>query len=262
MSNRQCKICIHPNKLKMEREFIQGQPIIRVAQKYNVSYNSLYNHSQNHISRQLAQAWEKKDLDHSTDLLSRIDRIVDRAEKIFRRNYSAKKDSMALKALDSQRQTFELICKIQAYMHANKLDEDKEQKQINYLQQAEEMEQALKILTPEEMDLYFQLQMKIERQDKEMKIIQEKQAFSDVVNDSSNIVNKDATEETETPVQPMKRTKFKNESEAKALQRLGIKKSSVAGKDEKMPQIIFPEGERGRKIKEWKNIPEKGGRKY
>jgi len=81
-----CKICSNPKRLQIDREIVSGGNLSSIAKKYSIPYNSLYNHAQSHISRQLVQAYRKKELEHNMDLLQRIDQIVARAEDIFHRN--------------------------------------------------------------------------------------------------------------------------------------------------------------------------------
>lgn len=172
----QCKICSHNKRLEIDREIVRSGNIAKIAKDFRVPYSSLYAHAQNHVARQLATAWEKKELDESFDLLTRIDSIIKRTEQIFKRNYDAQKDSLALKALDSQRNTIELLAKISYSLHQAKLAEvelmreqtGESQRMINEANQG-----RLKVLTIAELEMLERLTNKIVNQTTEI-IIPEK----------------------------------------------------------------------------------------
>ena len=72
----------------------------------------------------IVKAYEKKEVADGIDLLSRIDRLLDRAEDIFQRNYAKETcmgDTLALKALAEQRNTLELLVKISQALHEARL---------------------------------------------------------------------------------------------------------------------------------------------
>jgi hypothetical protein len=170
-----CKICNHPNRLEIDREVVKGLSLAAIARKFDVNYNGLSNHANNHIARQLAQVWEKRALEEKTNMLERIEQIVDRAEDIFNRNYKAKKDSLALKALDSQRNTFDLLLKISTALHQAKLVELEIKRQESGIAEAESKNaitaENLKVLNPTEQNLLKQLLLKVVRRDADMKIV-------------------------------------------------------------------------------------------
>lgn len=118
-----CSICIHKHRFELEKEIVTGCNLRQLAKEYDVDYQSLYNHSINHVSKSIAKAMEKKELTHSMDLLARIESILQRADDIFTRNYRAKKDDLALKALSEQRNTISLLNNIAAQLtHAKQLE--------------------------------------------------------------------------------------------------------------------------------------------
>lgn len=192
-----CSICCHPNRLAIDREIVKNGNLSAIAKNFGVGYNSLYAHSKDHVSRQLTQAFEKKALEENFDLLGKIDRIITRAEDIFQRNYKNKHDVTALKALDSQRNTIELLAKISYSLHQAKVAEielkrmeqgDDEQDEL------EDYQQKLSILTMDELKLYQQLVNKIETGNKSILVIPENNTKSfDLPNvltySGSNILN-------------------------------------------------------------------------
>lgn len=160
-----CRICNHPERLQIDREIIDGKSKSGIASRHGVPAHSVSYHAENHLSRQLTQAYEKRSLAESADLMGRIDKIIDRAEQIFSRNYerdTATGDLTALKALGEQRCTIELLAKISAYLHEARLLEL--QSNRDHLQQEREAEysEQLKRLTLEELDVLQYLQAKME----------------------------------------------------------------------------------------------------
>ncbi len=160
-----CSICNHPKRLSIDREIVEGKSHTGISRKYGVSDQSISSHAQNHLSRQLVQAWQKKELTESMNLLSRIEDVLSKAENIFNRNYLLKKDDLALRALSEQRSTIELLCKVAAYLHearASELQsrhEDYESRRKE--EEQERIGQALDRLNPREADLWEKLIAKI-----------------------------------------------------------------------------------------------------
>jgi len=170
MSNKS-NILGHPNRLDMERLYLQGKTISSIAKDFGVSEDQLGYHMRNNLSRQLSSAMAKKELTSSMDMLSEIDSIIIHAKNIFKRNYDKGEDLIALKALDSQRSTFELICKISAYMHQTKLLELQEQQASASQEKDEDFQDKIKILTMPELKMLLKIQDKLERQDRTIIII-------------------------------------------------------------------------------------------
>jgi len=165
-----CSICTDRNRLAIDREIVKGGSLAKIAKEFQVPYHSLYAHAQDHISRQLSKVFAKQELIVGNELLETINKIISRAEKIFQRNFDAKKDVTALKALDSQRNTIQLLSNISAQLHAAKIAElqlqkDKsgqleEEKQIKF-------QEDIKILAFEELKVYQRIVNKINHQNNE-----------------------------------------------------------------------------------------------
>jgi transcriptional regulator with XRE-family HTH domain len=115
-----CTICNHPRRLEIDRELAQGKSHQGLARRYGVDAQAVTRHAQNHLARQLVQAYERKELAESMNLLGRIEGILTKATNIFDRNYAKGKDGLALKALGEQRCTIELLAKIAAYLHESR----------------------------------------------------------------------------------------------------------------------------------------------
>jgi hypothetical protein len=158
-----CKICNNSKRIEIDREIVTGKAIAVIAKEFNVSYPSLYSHSINHVTRQLAQAWDKIQLQQNFDMLGRIDKIMIRCEDIFTRNYNAGKDGMALKAVAEERSTIELIAKISYNLHQAKIAELEllKEKSGETKEQAEEdFKKMLVFLNDEELAVFQRIQRK------------------------------------------------------------------------------------------------------
>ncbi len=161
-----CIICNHTQRLEIDRELVQGKNLTKLARDYGVSTDSLYGHKENHLSRQLVQAYQKKELAESMDLMNRIEDILSKAKNIFDRNYTEKKDDLALRALTEQRSTIELLCKIAAYWHeARAMELHSQQGDYESRRKEEGRENAARAcdrLNEKELNLFCKLIEKVE----------------------------------------------------------------------------------------------------
>lgn len=168
---RSCGICNHANRLEIDREVVEGKSLSLIARKYGINRDSLSNHAENHISRQLAKAWQIKATTEGMDLLGRIDSLVQRAEKIFNRNFEAGKDSLALKAIGEQRQTFDLLARISYALHQSRLAElelMRKNSGFERQQEEEQFQKQLEILSEAELVVLYKIQKKLLRQDADL----------------------------------------------------------------------------------------------
>lgn len=170
MANK-CSICTHSKRLEIDREIVKGGALPKIAKIFGVRYHSLYTHSKEHIARQLSQAWNKKEVEESFNLLSKIDDIITKSERIFDRNYKAKKDGIALKALDSQRNTIQLLANISYSLHQAKLTELEIMKQKageTDQEQIDQFQDGLKNLNEEELKMLQKLIDKVNNETHEI----------------------------------------------------------------------------------------------
>ena len=160
-----CSICNNPKRLELDRLLVEGRSLASIGHQYQVSPDSLRIHRERHLSRQLVQAYEKQELSKSMDLLTRIEDILSKAQNIFDRNYLAKKDDLALRALSEQRNTIELLAKIAAFLHESRAMElQRQQGTYETKWREEQREQTMLVcdrLNPEEQDLLERLHAKI-----------------------------------------------------------------------------------------------------
>lgn len=163
MSNP-CRICLHINRVEIDREIVKGVALSKLAKDYRLTLSSLYHHAKEHISRQLVTAVKQKDFFESINLLEKIDSLLQNTQIIFERNFKAKKDITALKALSEQRSTFELLAKISFSLHQAKemeLESRKLESGETFEQMEQEIAEGLSILTDAELAIFIKLQNKI-----------------------------------------------------------------------------------------------------
>ncbi len=159
-----CQVCNNSHRLEIDRQLVQGISCQKIAKQYGVDSQAVWRHKENHLSRQLTKAWETKEAMENMDLLSRIDKLLSRTEKIFKRNFAREKDALALKALSEQRSTFELIAKISYALHQAKVAELEAAKMEAGYVDAEadaEFNEGLRRLTDAELILFEMLVDKV-----------------------------------------------------------------------------------------------------
>jgi hypothetical protein len=159
-----CQVCDNPQRLEIDRKIAQGVANATIAREYNISEQIIGRHAQRHLSHQLAAAWDKKQLENSVDMLGMIDGILQRARQIFKRNYEAHKDMIALKALSEQRSTIELLAKISYAYHQAKVVELELARAKNQDESEARFKDRLHVLTNAELDMFEKLLNKIDRQ--------------------------------------------------------------------------------------------------
>lgn len=175
---RSCEVCQHEDKRDIDRLIVTGVSKAKISKDYGVPYHSVVYHENNHISRQLAAAYEKKELDNASELLYRIDSIIKKAQDIFERNYDMGKDSIALKALSEQRATLELLSKISYALHQSKVAELEQQKESNQQESSELQKaffQATKRLTKREKEMFDKIFLKA------LRIMEGEESSTDII---------------------------------------------------------------------------------
>jgi hypothetical protein len=166
-----CVICNHSKRLEIDRALMAGRSLAGIAREYNVSESSLTNHRDNHISRQLIQAWEKKELMEGMNVLEELEQLIHRTKKILDEAERTKKYGIALSAVRETRGTFELMSKIAYSLHQAKLTELELERSKEQAEQADSeayVQESLQILSFDELKVFNKLIQKIHIQDRDM----------------------------------------------------------------------------------------------
>ena len=98
-----CQVCTHNKRLNIDRELVAGGNQSAIARNYNVSLDSVHRHAKEHISRQLAAAFQKKELAESMDILSEVESLIRRTKKILDKAEKEGKLNTALNAIAQAR---------------------------------------------------------------------------------------------------------------------------------------------------------------
>lgn len=172
---RQCQVCIHEKRFEIEQKMIRGINITTLAKEYNISYDSLYDHKKSHIPKSLLQVQEKLNLSERFDILTELEQIVSKTKDIFNLAYADEKYSTALKALDSQKGTYDVLCRMLA-LYQQTLALENENLKLKSGDNDEEREaeanriftEKIKVLTESELLILSKLQDKINNQSDEV----------------------------------------------------------------------------------------------
>lgn len=169
-----CQICGHPKRYDMEREYFRGSNVHRIARKYEVGDTSLKNHLTNHTSRQMAQAWRKKQEVENLDMVKEIEDIIAHTHTILKRAEGKGNDHLSLKAIAELRQTYDLMLRIAVALHDVQREEKEEETEQRRLEEQDALMKRMKaILSPTEMALVKKINLKLFNEDKDRDVLAE-----------------------------------------------------------------------------------------
>jgi len=177
-----CKICSHPNKLQLEKQYIQGIAVAKIARENGLSENSTRNHMQNHISRQMMTSSKTQQVVASMELLTDIEELVNRTKTILAHAEDKKQYGLALGAIREVRGSYELLAKISWALHQARLSEleiERAKQREPDPEQAKVLNEMLDVLSPDEYDLYSQLNAKMLNKDPDI-VIKINEKFEDI----------------------------------------------------------------------------------
>jgi hypothetical protein len=169
-----CGICTDSRRQEIDMQLVKGNGVAKTARDYGVDYQSLWNHYQKHLTKSLVRAAEKSELIIDNNLLGVINKIMERTEKIFERNFAKGADLTSLKALDSQRNTLQLLSNISAALHSARMAEyelAKKDSGVTAQQAKEEHAIKLLILSTEELFVHRRMVNKINNQNTDVIIL-------------------------------------------------------------------------------------------
>ena len=150
-----CLTCSHPQRLQIDRKLVQGHGYAALGREFNLPSQSIRYHSQNHLSRQIAVSYARREVMESSELMEKLHEMIRSGQEIFNRNFEKGRDGLALRAIDSQRLVWELICKIYAHVaEVRRLDQEAERASIESRieeENAEFLQEAMSRLNNEEL---------------------------------------------------------------------------------------------------------------
>jgi hypothetical protein len=103
-----CRACHHPERTRIDRELVAGSPLRAIASWSGTSTGGLMRHKR-HVKEVLRAAAEAKSPTHGSDLLARVEQVIEHATKIAA--VAARSGSLATAngALNTIIRSFELI---------------------------------------------------------------------------------------------------------------------------------------------------------
>ena len=171
-----CTVCNSYHRPSVDSALMQGHSYAKIARDYDLSADAVRNHHLNHLSRQLVQAWERKQDAESRDLLGEIDELVERTKTILDMAEKQNQLKTALAGIRELRGSYELMSRIAFSLHQAK-QQDMELKRIESgehdYQQEQDFKEKMKILSMPELSLFNALLEKIHTQDADKRPIGE-----------------------------------------------------------------------------------------
>lgn len=178
-----CKICNHPKKVEIDRMLCRGYGYTKIAKDFNVSAQNVRSHwLEGHVSYQLKTAIEKQEALESQNLLNEIYSLIDRTKNLLSLAEQGAKDkkpsslNTAFKGIDSLRGHYELLSKIAISLQQTKLQEMEIELQKDGTRDKEEeqaFQEQMSVLNDAEMDLFYKLLDKLEKQDPDIDVVKE-----------------------------------------------------------------------------------------
>ncbi len=101
---RQCKVCVHPERARIEDAILRREPHARIGERVGVSLYSIYRHSK-HLGRSVT-------CEGPRPLVDRIESLMIRLESISAKAQTAKEWHASVAAMKEVRCSLELIAKL------------------------------------------------------------------------------------------------------------------------------------------------------
>jgi hypothetical protein len=156
-----CLTCSHPKRLEIDRRLVQGHGYAALGREFNLPMMSIRYHAQNHLSRQIAVTYARREVMESAELMQKLHEMIQNGQEIFNRNFENGRDATALKAIDSMRLVWELICKIYAHVaEVRRLEQEAERASIESRieeENAEFLQEAMQRLNYAELEMLQKL---------------------------------------------------------------------------------------------------------
>jgi len=208
------KIVSNPNRKQAERLFLAGTPILKIAKDLNLPYQPLYRHltdlNKSGISRQLKKAFDLRDSAEASDILNefteRIEGLISKLEVATNDTEASQDYVVMIASIKELRSCYESLLKFEITKEQNPAINQSDE--LYWRQKFREEDQELlgemfDMLSPDEMELYKQLNMKMTSRNPDMKIqLKEKFQFEDIEDIQD-------TEESNTDIPVAKDKRFK-----------------------------------------------------
>jgi len=109
---RICSICLHDKRLDIDKALVTDKSIPKISKEFGVSEWALRNHKENHLSRQLLKATELRQDKQALDLMTEMEKLIDRNNRILDEAESLGKPYLELSAMRELRSSYEFVAKM------------------------------------------------------------------------------------------------------------------------------------------------------
>ena len=116
---RNCTICEHPQREKIESLIVNGNTFRNIAERFSLSLGAIHRHKSDHISKTLAKAKEAEQIANADNLLDEMRSLQGKTLSILARAEKCKDLKIALNAIREARGNFELLAKLQGELNDN-----------------------------------------------------------------------------------------------------------------------------------------------
>jgi hypothetical protein len=106
-----CKICTHPERVAIDRAIVEQRSLRDISGQYGISRSSVDRHK-SHIPKELAKAKKAETVAESGALLSRVEKLMGQADRIYEGAMKSAEWSGAAAAAREMRGCLELLGKI------------------------------------------------------------------------------------------------------------------------------------------------------
>lgn len=110
--SRPCSVCQHPNRKAIDEALVGGQPIRAIAGRYHAGRDSVARHLRSHVSPALVKVAARREEREATTLLGRMERLIQRTERLLEAAEASGAVGQALAAIDRLWKGYELVGKI------------------------------------------------------------------------------------------------------------------------------------------------------
>ncbi|RNC84467.1 MAG: transcriptional regulator [Balneola sp.] len=154
---QRCRVCTHPRRKEIEKLIVSGQPYTQISREYGMSDDSVSYHAQNHLTAKLIKVAQEDEHNHITDILSGVNDILKRLERIFEEADRKDQKRLALDAIKELRTTYEFLAKVE--VKKAELNRDKKEQGSRFIE--EQITNGFMALSDNELHAFTQLVGKI-----------------------------------------------------------------------------------------------------
>jgi hypothetical protein len=110
-----CSVCTSPRRAEIDQRLVERVPLRRIVaeQGGTISLPALHRHSRAHVAESLVKARDAGELAQADSLLARVEKLMNRSERIARAAEKARQWSPAVSALREVRCCLELLAELQ-----------------------------------------------------------------------------------------------------------------------------------------------------